>query len=64
MIWAGHVARMGEWLEKLKGRDNLKDPGVVEKMILELILWKYSENLWFGFIWLSIWSSSGLLPTG
>jgi len=39
---ARHVARMGEmrkqtifWLEYLKGRDHLEDPGVDRKLLLE-----------------------------
>jgi hypothetical protein len=31
------------WSENLKGRDNLEVLGIDEKIILEWILWKYSE---------------------
>jgi hypothetical protein len=44
MRWAGHVAHMGKmhtvfWLENLKERDQLEDPGVDGRIILEWILW-------------------------
>jgi len=48
----GHVAHMGEvrneykiWLENLKGRDHLEDPGLDKKIILKWILGKQGENV-------------------
>jgi hypothetical protein len=47
MRWVGHVVCMGEMrnaynilVENLKGRDRLKELGIVERIILECILWK------------------------
>jgi hypothetical protein len=47
MIWAGHVARMGEirnaykvLVENLKGRDHSEDVGIDGRIILEWILVK------------------------
>jgi hypothetical protein len=44
MRWAEHIARMGDmrmyvklWSANLKGRDNLRDLGVDEKIKLEWI---------------------------
>jgi len=70
MRWVWHVARMGEWhtqfwLESLKGRDHLEDPGVDEKVILELILGKLFGKVWTGCIWLRIRTSEhGNEPSG
>jgi hypothetical protein len=52
MIWARLVARMVEirnsyiWLENLKGRDHLEDPGVDGKIILEWMLGKWTGRMW------------------
>jgi hypothetical protein len=44
------------WLESLKGRDHSED-----LIILNEILGKYGWRAWFGFIWLEIVTSGGLL---
>jgi len=49
------------WLEHLKGRDHLEEPGVDERMILEWILGKENGKLWTGFVWFRIRNSGGLL---
>jgi hypothetical protein len=68
MIWAGHVALMGEigkciQQENLKGRGHWDLLGVIGRLILELILEKQVGTLWTRFIWLSIGTSDGLLGT-
>jgi hypothetical protein len=44
-------------LENLNGRHHLKDTGVDESIILELILGKEDRKVWIA----CIWSSGGLL---
>jgi hypothetical protein len=46
-------------LESLKGRDHPEDLGVDGKIILKLILEKYSWRVWTGLIWLRIDSGDG-----
>jgi hypothetical protein len=46
---------------KLEGGDHLEDLSVVEKIILDWISGKEGGNLWIGFIWLRIGTSSRLL---
>jgi len=50
MRWAGHVARMGERIGvyrvlvgKLEGKDHLKDPSVVGRIILR---WSSGSGMW------------------
>jgi hypothetical protein len=38
----------------MKERDNLKDPGIEESIMLQLELEEYSGMVWTGFIWISI----------
>jgi len=47
--------------EDLKGRDHLKDLGVVGKIILEWVLGKLGGKGWTGFIWLRTGTSSRTL---
>ena len=42
------------WWAVLRERDNLEDLGVVERIILKWIFWKWDEEAWTGFIWLRI----------
>jgi hypothetical protein len=49
------------WSVNVKGRDHLEDLGINGKIILELILGKYSGNVWTGCIWLRVGTSGGLL---
>jgi hypothetical protein len=68
IIWAGHVARMGErrglygfWWETLKERDHLGDTGVDEKKILKRIFRKWDVGSWNGSSWLRIGTGGGNL---
>jgi hypothetical protein len=47
--------------ENLKGRGYTEDLGVDGRTILELVLEKYGEKLWTGFIWLRVRTNGGLL---
>jgi hypothetical protein len=56
MMWAGHVARMGEertlykvLVERPKERDHPEDQGVGGKMGSELILGRLAWVVWIGF---------------
>ena len=53
MIWAGHVARMGErrgvyrvLVGKSEGKNHLEDPGVDGRIILRLIFRKWDVGVW------------------
>jgi hypothetical protein len=48
------------WLENLKGRGHPEDLGIDGRIMLELMLGKYSEKLWTGFIWFRIGTSEGM----
>jgi hypothetical protein len=45
----------------LLGTNHAEDIGVDGKIILKLILWKYSWNMWSGFIRLRMGNGGGLL---
>ena len=67
MIWAGHVARIGEkhiqgfGVGNLKERDHLGDPGVDGRIILRLIFRKLDVGVWSGSSWLRTGTGVGLL---
>jgi hypothetical protein len=42
------------WSGNLRGRDHSEDLGIDGRMILKWIL---NKLVWFGFIWLGIWTS-------
>jgi hypothetical protein len=44
----------GFWLGKLRERNHLGDPGVVERIILRLIFTKCDMGVWTGSSWLRI----------
>jgi hypothetical protein len=59
--WAGHVARRGTrgirivfWWESRKERDHYEDLDAGGRIILKLIIDKWNEVVWTGFIWLMI----------
>jgi hypothetical protein len=41
-------------LESLRGRDQLEDLGIDEKIILKFILGKQGWRMWIGFTWLTV----------
>jgi hypothetical protein len=47
--------------QNLKWEDNLEDPEVDGRIILEWILEKRSVRMWTGFIWVKVATSGGLL---
>jgi len=47
------------WSENLNGRDHIAYLGVDGKIILDCIIGELREEVWNGFIWLSIGSSPG-----
>jgi hypothetical protein len=49
------------WFESLKERDHSEDLGIDGRIILRMILRKYSLRFWIGFIWLKIMTGGGLL---
>jgi len=49
------------WMDNMKGRDHSENLDVDGKIILEWIIGKYGGKVWTGFIWLSMWTSGGLL---
>jgi hypothetical protein len=51
----------GIWWGKLRERDNLKDIGVDERIILKLVFKKWNGWAWTGVIWLRIETGGGLL---
>ena len=67
MRWAGHVARMGErrgvytgfWWGNLRERDNLGDPAVGGRIILNRIFKKWDVGVWTGSSWLWIGTGGG-----
>jgi hypothetical protein len=48
-------------MDNMKGRDHSENLDVDGKIILEWIIGKYGGKVWTGFIWLSMWTSGGLL---
>ena len=60
MIWAGHVASMGErrsvyrefWWGKQRDEGHLEDAGVDGRIILRWIFRKLDVGVWTGLIWL------------
>ena len=68
MLWAGHVARMGErrsvyraLVGKREGKNHLEDPGVDGRVILRKFFRKWNVNTLSGSIWLRIGTDGGLL---
>jgi hypothetical protein len=68
MRWAGHVARIGIGVmriklmsENLMERDQSEDPHVDDRIILKWTLKKQCGRVWNGFIWLRIVIAGGLL---
>ena len=68
MIWAGHVARMGEgedhtgfWRGNLRERDQSENPSVDGKIILRWIFRKWDVGAWIGTNWLKIGIGGGHL---
>jgi hypothetical protein len=66
MIWAGHVARMGEGrrvyrvlVGKPEGIDSWGDPGVDGRIILECIFKKWNVGMRTGLGWLRIGKGGG-----
>jgi hypothetical protein len=66
--WAGHVARMGRreeytgiWLENLRERDHLGDPGTDGSIILRWFFRKWDVRVWTGWSWLRIGTDVGHL---
>jgi hypothetical protein len=47
-------------VEKLKGKNHLRNQGVDGRIILRWIFRKYVVEVWTGFIWLRIGASRGL----
>jgi len=45
----------------MKGRDQLRDLGVDNMIILKWILKKQGVMMWTACVWLRVWSSGGLL---
>lgn len=71
MRWVGHVARIGKLrnayqlfvLKNLKDADDMRDIDVYWRIILRLILDKYSVRVAKGLIWLRIVFNGGFLWT-
>jgi len=68
MIWAGHVARMGErrdlyrfWWGNLREIDHLGDPDIDGRIILRWIFEKWDVGIWTGSSWLRIGTGGGHL---
>jgi hypothetical protein len=59
MTWAGHVAHMG-FGEK---PGHLEDLGTDGKRIIKWMLKRKVGRVWYGFLWLRIGITSGLLQT-
>jgi hypothetical protein len=70
----GHFPRIGggegEWrywlktlVDKLKGRDNLEDLGIVGSVIWNCIVGKSDVNMWTRINWIRVGSIVGLLQT-
>jgi len=51
------------WPKNLKGKDNLEDLGVDERLKSEWILVTLGVKMWIGFIWIRTETSGGLLWT-
>jgi len=49
------------WLEDLKGKGHLQDPGIDWKIILRWILRKQHMRVCIGFVWLRMGSHGRLL---
>jgi hypothetical protein len=54
----------GFWCGNLKERGNLENQGVDGRMILILVLRKYTRKDWTGLIWLTIGTSTGCCEHG
>jgi hypothetical protein len=54
-------AYTGFWLEILRERDHLEDPGVDGRIILRWIFMKWDVEVWTESIWLRIGRGGGLL---
>jgi hypothetical protein len=57
MRWAGHVARVGEEIQK--ETDQLEDQGVDEKIESDRCLGYWLREVWSGFSWLRIETGGG-----
>jgi hypothetical protein len=49
------------WVVKLKGRYDLEDLGVCNRITLKWISGISGLGVWIGFIWLRIWTGGRLL---
>jgi len=65
MIWARHVAGMGEgkgvYSVLVRERDHLEDPGVDGRIIMRWIFRNLDVGEWTGLIWLRIGTGGGHL---
>jgi hypothetical protein len=57
----GGEAYTGFWWGNLGDRDLLGDPGVVGRIILRWMFWKWDVGVWTGSSWLWIGTVGGLL---
>lgn len=48
------------WLGSMNGKEHSEDLGI-DGMTIKNILWKYVVSVWYGFVWLRIETSGGLL---
>jgi hypothetical protein len=66
MIWAGHIARLGEgrgvyriWWGSLGQRDDWGDPDVYGRIILRWVFKKWDVGVRTGLSWLRILTGGG-----
>jgi hypothetical protein len=60
-VWGRGEVHTEFWWGALRKQEHLGDPGIDERIILNLIFKKWDGRAWTGLMWLRIWTGGRLL---